>query len=395
MARLSVRAIEALKPRSAPYIAFDDDMPGYGVRVMTSGVKTFVVQYRANGRTRRMSFGRFGTITPDEARREARELLALAGKGKDPAFETSEKRRSPTVASVCERFLKDHVESRCKPKTHFDYESAIRRIIIPKLGAFKAVDVRRPDIAKLHHQLRETPYQANRVLSILSKLFNLSEIWGLRPDGSNPCRHVKKYAETRRERFLSPDELRCLGEVLDAAGRQKSESPHVLAAFALLVLTGCRLGEIQTLRWDYVEGDTIALPDSKTGSKRVYLGKAAQDILARIPRLEGNPYVIAGKIEGQYCTDLEHPWRRIREAAGLEDVRIHDLRHSFASSAVTMGENLPMIGKLLGHRLVQTTARYAHLADDPVKASAERVSSQLARSLFAPSDPANDRKAIV
>jgi integrase len=278
--------------------------------------------------------------------------------------------------------MAEHVEQRCKPRTREEYRRSVELFILPKIGSHKVIDVTRAEIAKLHHGFRDIPYQANRTLGVLSKMFNLAEIWGLRPDGSNPCRHVKKYPEKKRERFLSPEELKRLGDVLNAAERDKSESPYVLAAFGLLILTGCRLGEIQTLQWQHVEGDSLALPDSKTGAKRVYLGKAAQDILARIPRTEGNPYVIAGEIDGQYWTDLQRPWRRIRKAAGLDDVRIHDLRHSFASSAVAMGEHLPMIGKLLGHRLVQTTARYAHLADDPVKASAERISNALSETLF-------------
>ena len=381
MSKISKRSIEALRCGSYAYIVFDDDMPGFGVRVMRSGVKSYVVQYRANGRTRRVAFSRVGVMTPDEARQKARELLADVGKGNDPAQAIQNRRRSENLATLCERFLNDHVAHRCKPKTAYDYRRTIESTIVPRVGTLKVPEITRPDIARLHHALRETPYQANRALAVLSKIFNLAEAWGLRPDGSNPCRHIKKYKENRRERFLSPEELKRLGDVLDAAWKDRTESPHVLAAFALLILTGCRLGEIQTLKWEHMKGDTLALPDSKTGAKRIYLGKAAQDILARIPRIEGNPYVIAGEVEGQYWTDLQRPWRRIRMAAGLDDVRIHDLRHSFASSAVAMGEHLPMIGKLLGHRLVQTTARYAHLADDPVKASAERVSSALAKSM--------------
>jgi integrase len=155
----------------------------------------------------------------------------------------------------------------------------------------------------------------------------------------------------------------------------------MVAAIRLLVLTGCRLGEIQTLKWSYVRDGVMHLPDSKTGAKKVWIGPAAIDVLQRVERLPDNDHVITGKIPGQYLSDLQHPWRRIRDRAGLNDVRIHDLRHSFASRALANGEGLTMIGKLLGHKTVQSTARYAHLADDPVRLAAMKTSGDLARDL--------------
>jgi integrase len=229
--------------------------------------------------------------------------------------------------------------------------------------------------------MRHIPYQANRTLGVLSKMFNLAEVWGLRPDGSNPCRHVKKYPEEKRERFLDAEELARLGQALREIEAEDSETASVIAAIRLLTLTGCRLTEILTLKWEYIEGETIHLPNSKTGRRAVYLGTAAREVLNGIEKQPDNPYVITGKKPGSHLTDLQHPWQRVRKRAGLEDVRIHDLRHSFASSAVTLGEGLPMIGKLLGHTQVQTTARYAHLAADPVKSAAERVSETLASAM--------------
>ena len=282
------------------------------------------------------------------------------------------------------------------------------------------------DIARLHHELRRIPYQANRNLEVISKMFNLAELWGLRPDGSNPRRHIKKYPEEKRERYLSPAELAALGEALSLAEQEGVEDPYAIAAIRLLIFTGCRLNEIMTLKWDYVdfEARCLRLPDSKTGARLVHLGAPALEVLSRIERLPDNPWVICGKKPGARRTDLQPPWRRFRKRAtvrlwaraqgsaaadlvhrlerrldreptydeclaaakkqgldlptGLVDVRIHDLRHSFASGAVALGESLPMIGKLLGHTQVQTTARYAHLAADPVKAAAERVSSNIA-----------------
>ena len=231
----------------------------------------------------------------------------------------------------------------------------------------------RPDIAALHHGLRDKPYQANRVLGVLSKMFNLAEVWGLRPDGSNPTRHVQKYKEHKRERYLDPDEIETLWRVLDQAVIDGTETEHVTAAFKLLLLTGCRLSEIQKSKWSWIRGNILLLPDAKTGPRRVMLSKSALDVLAAVPRLPNNPHIIAGKVEGQYATDMQKPWRRIRKGAKLDDVRIHDLRHTYASLAAAAGHSLPIIGKLLGHTQAQTTARYAHLADSVTRSAADDV----------------------
>lgn len=214
-------------------------------------------------------------------------------------------------------------------------------------------------------------------------MFSLAELWGLRPDGSNPRKYIKKYPEEKRERFLSAGELRRLGEVLCEMQDERIERPSAILAVRLLILTGCRLGEIMTLRWDYVElpAKALRLPVSKTGAKTVLLGQPAVELLLSAERTDGNPWVIAGTIEGQRLSDLQPFWQRVRARAGLKDVRLHDLRHTFASTAVAAGRGLPMIGKLLGHTQVQTTARYAHLAADPVKAAADSVSGALSQML--------------
>jgi len=269
------------------------------------------------------------------------------------------------------------VQHRCKASTQSEYRRAIDLFINPAIGNFKVVDVERRDVSELHHKMRGKPYQANRVLGVLSKMFNLSEVWGLRPDGSNPCRHVPKYREEKRERYLSQYELQNLGQALTEAERDGSETPYVIAAFRLLILTGCRLGEIQTLQWSFITDQGMELPDTKTGARRIPLPQAARAVLSALPRLSDNPYVIAGKVPGRYATDLQHPWRRIRERAGLDDVRIHDLRHTYASNAVSSGMPIQMVGRLLGHTQIQTTMRYAHLADDPVRRAAEENADRL------------------
>jgi integrase len=218
---------------------------------------------------------------------------------------------------------------------------------------------------------------------MVSKMFKLAEMWGLRPDGSNPRKHIKKYPEEKRERFLSPAELKRVGEVLHEMEQEGIELSASIAAVRLLMLTGCRLGEIMNLKWDYVDisGKALRLPDSKTGAKVVHLGQPAVEVLAKIERVDGNPWVIVGTLPGSRLSDLQPFWQRVRARAGLKDVRIHDLRHTFASTAVASGQGLPMIGKLLGHTQVQTTARYAHLAADPIRDAADQVVSNIAGSL--------------
>ena len=219
----------------------------------------------------------------------------------------------------------------------------------------------------------------------VTKMFSMAEVWSWRPDGSNPCLHIKRYKEEKRERFLSAEEFARLGRVLDEILRDGSETRSAVVAIRLLMLTGCRLSEIQKLRWEHVdlEAGELRLPDTKTGGRAVPLAPSAVQLLESLPRDEKNPWVIPGRKPGRHLTDLQHPWRRIREKAELDDVRIHDLRHSFASRALALGEGLPMIGKLLGHTQVQTTARYAHLARDTVKASAARIGDSIDGDLSA------------
>ena len=377
MSKLTKRTVDALRPEASDYFIWDAQIVGFGVRVMPSGAKTYQAQYRKGGRTRRVSIGRHGKITVDEARKLAKEIMGQVAKGENPAEEISQHRKAPTVAALCERFFESHVKERCKPSTQGEYRRAIDLFINPAMGSFKVVDVERKDVAELHHKFRHKPYQANRTLGVLSKMFNLSEIWGLRPDGSNPCRHVPKYREVKRQRYLSTSELQRLGQVLTTVEQEESETPFIIAAFRLLILTGCRLGEIQTLKWEYITEHGMELPDTKTGARRIPLPAAARAVLSALPRDINNPYVIAGKLDGRYATDFQHPWRRIRERAGLHDVRIHDLRHTYASNAVSSGMPIQMVGRLLGHTQIQTTMRYAHLADDPVRRAAEENAERL------------------
>ncbi len=382
--KLTKRFVEGLDKREKDYIIFDTELPGFGIRVMPSGKRFFLIQYRRHGRTRRVMIGQFGPVTAEIARKEAIRMLGdVRGNDGDPAAVRDRERQSATLNELGARFLKEHVAVRCKPSTQAEYKRCVELFINPFFGKQRVRSVTTADVAEMHGAHAHIPYQANRTLGVLSKMMNLSETWGIRDKHTNPCEDVERYPEHKRERFLSPKEMKRLGEVLSQFEADGSESRYSVAAFRLLLLTGCRLSEIQTLRWDYVdlEEAQLNLPESKTGAKTIHLGDASVKILKSLPRVDDNPYVIVGKFEGSHLTDLQRPWRRIRKEAGLENVRIHDLRHTFASGGLLVGEGLPMIGKLLGHTQVQTTARYAHLANDPLKAAASKISERLAAAL--------------
>ena len=384
--KITKRSVDALKaaPDGAEAVLWDSELKGFGVRVQRGDAKSYVLHYRVGtGRgapLRKLTIGRHGSPwTPETARKEAKTLLGMIEEGADPAADKMARREAPTIAELAERFLAEHADAKRKGSTAAEYRRLLDKIILPALGKRKVADVTRADVTKLHHANRAAPYQANRVLAVLSKMFNLAERWGLRPDGSNPCRHVEKFGERKRERMLSPAELARLGDALTA----HDGSPHAVAAVKLLVFTGARLGEVLGLKWEWIdfERGEARLPDSKTGAKTLHLPPPALAVLAELPRLEGNPYVIAGAKSGAALVNLEKPWRAIRRLAGLDDVRLHDLRHAFASVAASSGMGLPIIGKMLGHSQPATTARYAHLASDPVKAAAAAVAGKIAAAM--------------
>jgi integrase len=377
MIRISKRTVEALETQDRDVDHFDEDLKGFGVRVRPSGRKTYFVMMRHKCVMRRFTIGSHGAVTAEAARLKAKQIISDLAIDKNPTAEQEAVRNSVTVRSLGERFIDEYVPCHLKPSTAGEYKRCVEIFINPEIGTMKLVSVERTDIAKIHHQLRHIPYQANRVLGVLSIMFNLAESWNLRPAFTNPCRRVKKYKEKKRERFLGREELGRLGEALRI---EEEFAPSAVACIRLLLLTGCRLGEIQTLKWSYLDLDMCLafLPDSKTGRKTLYLGSVAVKLLRSIPRQLDNPYVITGDVEGQHLTDMQKPWRRIRKLAELPDVRIHDLRHTFASSGVALGQGLPIIGKLLGHSQPQTTARYAHLAASPALEVADKISENLA-----------------
>lgn len=378
--KLTKRIIDTAKPGET---LWDSDLKGFGLRVTKAGVKSYVLKYRRGAVQRWVTIGRHGSPwAPNTARNEAKRLIGKIGEGKDPAGERKKDRDAETFQAFATRYLSDYAALHKKPATHKGDARQLERCILPVLGKLKVQDIQRTDIAKLHRDMKETPYLANRCLALLSHMFKKAEAWGERPSNSNPATNIEKYKETARKRYLSMDEISKLGEVL-RQDELRERNPYVIAAIRLLMFTGARHGEILTLKWEHVdfENRILNLPDSKTGEKTIVLPAPALEILSTLPRQTGNPHVICGAVEGAHLVNLQKPWRRIRKAAGLDDVRIHDLRHSFASIAVSGGMSLPLIGSLLGHTQTQTTQRYAHLSDNPRKAAVEKVASEITAHL--------------
>ena len=381
---LSGRAVDALAVSERDVIVWDRDLAGFGVRVYPTGRKVYVVQSRAGGGPRRVTLGTHGEITATQARKRAAQVIDRIKRGEEPAAPPPHA-GTATVADLAERYMSAHVAQNCNAHTAGIYRGSLDNHILPALGMMPLGMVERAHVSALHYRLRETPRAANRALSVLSKMFSLAAAWGLVADGSNPCRAVRKYREKKRERFLSRDEYRRLGQALaeaeadGAAGADGAVSPSAIAALRLLMLTGCRLNEILTLRWDDVDrtAGEFRLRDGKTGARMVPLTPTAERVLAGIRRVPHNPWVIVGKQPGSHLSTITAEWYRLRARAGLDDVRIHDLRHSYASRALAAGESLSMIGKLLGHADIQSTARYAHLARETERVSAARVGASI------------------
>jgi integrase len=383
MVRLTKRYIEGVRPQPADVFVWDNETPGFGLRVKRSGRRSYIIQYRTKGRvSKRYTIGPHGVYTVEKAREKARRLLQAVRDGRDPAAEKEDALVAPTVAKLAERYIEEHAEAKKKASSVRSDRLNLNNHILPELRQRPVAEVSRADIMRLRHKMRATPGASNRVLALLSKMFNLAEQWGWRPDGSNPCRHVERYDEKKMERFLSVEELRRLGEVLAEAARTQSVSLPAVAAMRLLVFTGCRVSEILTLQWVHVDEEQTCfrLADSKTGAKVVHLNAPALEVLAGIKKREGNPYVIVGRGQGP-LGNLRRPWLDIRGAAKLDDVRLHDLRHSFASIGVAGGLSLPVLGALLGHTQPSTTQRYAHLADDPLKQATDMIGRRIAAAM--------------
>ena len=369
---LTTRTVDALGVGEVTLFR-DRGLDGFGVRVEPSGRKIYAVRLGAKGW---VEVGRHGEISTGAARRRAAALIAGSS--------AAEPRPEPTLAEAASRYVREYVEVRCKPATVAQYRIVLERHILPALGGTAVAAVGRAQAAALQHRLSDRPAMANQAVAILGRLLDHAADSGLVPPGRNPCRGLRKYRARRRERFLTEPEFRRLGEALDALEAERAIAPQAAAAIRLLALTGCRRNEILTLRWEDVRlGESeLRLRDSKTGPRTVPLSPAAARVLAEMPRIPGNPWVVPGAGPGAPISGIFPQWRRARERAGLDDLRLHDLRHSFASRALALGESLPAIAVLLGHARVQSTARYAHLSRDAVSEAAARLAADIGADIL-------------
>lgn len=426
--RLTKTAVERAEPRERDYMVWCGKMQGFGCRVWPSGKKTFVAQYRVAGRERKKTIGTYGVLTVEQARKEAEKYLALARTGQDLAGEERRARAEMSVAELCREYLRHGVALKKGSTVKTDI-GRINGHILPLLGRKKISAVTRADVERFMHDvakgktakdrktekgrsiIRGGEGTATRTVRLLGGVFSYAITQGYLT--ANPCAGVKKFPDKSNERYLTQDEIDRLGATLTAAEtvglpwhlndgarskhRPKAEqnlreriSPHVTGAIRLLLLTGCRLREILHLKWREVDFQrkVLNLPDSKTGRKVVYLSDAALEVLRALPKV--GTYVILGKQPDKPRSDLKRPWERISRHAGIEDVRLHDLRHTFASVQVQRGASLPMIGALLGHKSTSTTARYAHLADDPLRRALNAGSESLTGAMLPKTS--NDRE---
>jgi len=384
--KINKRAVDALSPSSKDAYVWDSLIKGFALKVTPPGTKTYLFEYKDRSRrTRRVTIGRHGIITAEQARDEAKALAAEVELGGDPAADRSDRKSAPTVSALAEQWLGEHVTARRKSKTLRDYRGWLERHILPVIGLVKVPEVRPQDIEKIVRSLSDHPTTANRVLAVISSMFTFAIRQHLVRD--NPARGIERNGEIKRTRHLSPEELARLGEVLLTAEKRGDNQPGINAV-RLLLLTGMRRGEVEALQWGFVDWDRgrICLPDSKSGEKSVPLGQPAIDLLTAIRAKQEektarseNGFVFPGK-KG-HLIGLPKMWRKWRAEAGLDGVRIHDLRHSFASFGASSGTPLFVIGGVLGHKSTATTDRYAHLQDDPAKTAADSISSSIDAAL--------------
>lgn len=422
IANLTNPYIKSLHPKNKIYKVWDAVTKGFGVAVYPKGKKSFLAQARVNGKLKSHTIGTVGQIPLKQARglaemalmdmRDGTDFVAQMGinkiKAENPETEW-------TIAELFEKFIKEYALVHCKPRTAEEYRRTLEIHLLPKFGHFKINDLTVKDMRAMHGRLSNKPHAANKILKSTSKMYNQAKIWELCDKLENPCQGIRKYPETIRVSYLNDDEKECLHLALND---EEPAAPMAVAAFRLLLYTGARRGEIQSMKWEYISGSQANLPDSKTGRKAIYLSPEAKEVLSGIPSVDGNEYVIVGKMPGTYLVNLKTPWKRVRQRAtvyyfrhysndqmgqlvddlesslghlpsysecrreagkrgieipeGLTEFRIHDLRHNYASQLVMSGEDIAIVKEVLGHRRIETTQRYAHFDTSSVQKAVDR-----------------------
>ena len=391
--KITLRVVTALGPGET---VWDDTVKGFGVRRQRTAA-VYVFKYRFHGRQRFLTIGRHGSPwTPDEARAEAKRhqgALVQLGRPIDPAAQRDAIGSSPAFDTLARTYLAEYAAHRKKARSLAEDRRNLELHVLPYFGHRRVCDITRVDITRWHLGQHSRPVNANRCLAVMSHIFTMAEKWGICEVGTNPCRGVGRYQEKSRDRFLSEEEFARLGTALRAvdsqdAGTAKLDDWRATACIRLLIYTGARLSEILSLQWtwiDWAQG-MARLPDSKTGAKALILPPPALNLLRRIEQKQNHDdlkgkFVLPSNSRNKYFTGIQKPWQRIRLMANLPDLRLHDLRHSYASAAVAGGESLYLVGSILGHRQASTTQRYAHLSLGPVREVADRTAARIASIL--------------
>ena len=356
-------------------VRWDDRMPGFGVRIYPSGVKSFVLSYRHQGRKRLMALGRYGVLTLDMARDKARQALVDSNGGRDPLDQRAKRNHGETIADLAETYMERH--AKVHKKTWLADQRAINKYILPAWATKKVQNLERSDVAKLHHDVGRTyPVTANRLLEVISKMCELARIWGFVDENAiNPARGITRFKEQSRERYITPQELPKLAVAID-----NESNLYARYAIWLFLLTGLRKSELLKSRWADVDWnrEELTIQDTKNGRPHhLPLSSAALALLRQLPRQEGNPFVFPGREDGKNLVNIDKAWRRIRTEAGVPDVRLHDLRRTVGSWLAQSGNSLHLIGRVLNHRTASTTQVYARFANDQVRDALESHGKRL------------------
>jgi integrase len=375
---LTVPRVRGLKPNE---IAWDSLVRGFYARRRTGPAITFWLRVRVNGKQRKIAIGRYGVLwTVETARKEAAQLAAQAAKGIDPKPARMKAEDEPVdFNAAVKAFLEDY-GAHLKESTRALYMGLLKCHVQPKLGNRTLRSIATVDIQTLHEKMGQQRRSANHVLAVTSSLMVWCETKGWRDKGTNPCKGIRRFKENKRNRYLSREEAENLGAVLRRAAEEQTQNLYVLAAIWVIIFTGARRNEVLKLKWEYIDWErgTANLPDSKTGPKSLVLSSYALDVLRRVPKIEGNPFVFVGVKEGKSLVNIRKPWLVIAAAAGIEGVRIHDLRHSFGNKAIDVGGSVRVLGKALGHAEGKTTERYAHASDRRVAELVELTGREIA-----------------
>ena len=378
--KLTKKNVESLEPTGTRYEVRDDELIAFSIRVGATGEKSFYLTYRAGkGRAaplKRIPFHDCGASSTN------RQTETGANRNGGRSCSRSQRRKKcPPFHEVIETFLQEHVDAKLKPATQHQYRTLAQNHLIPAFKKMKMADITYRHVAKLHHDLQNTPYLANRCAAVLSKFFDWCEKTGYRDRGTNPVRGLEKYREEKRLKFMESSELEAIGEGIAKLEKQDAIDPTIAAALKVMLLTGARCSEILTLKWEYFNESKkkALLPNSKTGAKVLPIPPTAWEVISALPRV--NEYCFPGRWGRGHIINVKDTWKRICKAGGISGWRIHDLRHAFASYAANSGKSLPIIGKILGHSQASTTSRYAHLAENPVAQAAAETAEGLAQEL--------------